>query len=240
MKFSLRISHDRQAYRQQFEDERFVHIPDVLLDVDANRIFRCLLSDTPWNFVFTDRGRHIDMDAAQLQTMDKQHIQSLQRAIYAQAETGFQYCYNNYPIFDAVKAGLNDGHLLHGFYHWLNGETFLEFAREVTGFDDISFCDAQATRYKPGHFLTTHDDDPEGKFRRAAYIFNFTQDWPVDWGGVLQLVDEDENVRLGITPKFNALNILAVPQKHSVSLVAPFAGGMRLSIAGWLRYGEPD
>lgn len=240
MSFSLSISHDCAAYREKFATQGFVQIPDVLVAVDANRIYRTLLTDTPWNFVFTDRGKHIDMSAEQLETMDKKHVTALQQAIYAQARDSFQYCYHNYPIFDAVRAGQNQGHLLHEFYAWLNGERFLEFAREATGFDDITFADAQATRYKPGHFLTTHDDDPEGKNRRAAYIFNFTHDWPVDWGGILQLLDRDDNVRFGIRPKFNALNILAVPQKHNVSLVAPFAGGMRMAITGWLRYGDPD
>jgi len=240
MSFSLSITHDRKKLRKDFESGGFVQIPDVLISLDARRLYRCLLTETQWNFVFADRGKHIDMSAAQLESMDANHVQALQKAIYAQAQTSFQYCYNNYPIYDAVKAGLNEGHLLHEFYAWLNGETFLDFARAITGFDDITFCDAQATRFKPGHFLTTHDDDPEGKNRRAAYIFNFTEDWPVDWGGILQLLDRDDNVRFGIRPRFNALNILAVPQKHSVSLVAPFAGGMRMAITGWLRYGNPE
>jgi Rps23 Pro-64 3,4-dihydroxylase Tpa1-like proline 4-hydroxylase len=128
--------------------------------------------------------------------------------------------------------------VLHQFYEWMNDEEFLQFARAATGFDDISFVDAQATRYLPGHFLTTHDDAVEGKKRRAAYIFNFTPDWRSDWGGYLQLLDEAGNVRRGLMPSFNTLNILAVPQRHNVSLVAPFAGGIRLSISGWLRYGE--
>ena len=50
--------------------------------------------------------------------------------------------------------------------------------------------------------------------------------------------NEAGNVRRGLMPSFNTLNILAVPQRHNVSLVAPFAGGIRLSISGWLRYGE--
>jgi len=240
MSFSLSITHDRHKLRQDFESRGFVQIPDILISIDARRLYRSLLTETPWNFVFTDRGKHIDMSAEQLESLDASHVQALQKAIYAQAQSSFQYCYNNYPIFDAVRAGLNEGHLLHEFYAWLNGETFLDFARAVTGFDDISFCDAQATRFKAGHFLTTHDDDPVGKNRRAAYVFNFTEDWPVDWGGILQLLDRNENVRFGIRPRFNALNILAVPQNHNVSLVAPFAGGMRLSITGWLRYGDPD
>jgi Rps23 Pro-64 3,4-dihydroxylase Tpa1-like proline 4-hydroxylase len=239
MSFSLSISLDGDAIRQDFERQGYVQIADVLLSVDAERIYKTLLEDTPWNLVFTDRGKHFDLSKAHLDAMDKQQIVQLQQAIYAQAQNSFQYCYNNYPIFDAYRAGENKGHILHEFYEWLNDDEFLGFTRTVTGFDDISFLDAQASRYKPGHFLTTHDDSLGDKNRRAAYIFGFTPNWPADWGGFLQLLDEKDNIRHGLRPAFNSLNVLAVPQKHSVSLVAPFAGGMRMSITGWLRYGDP-
>jgi Rps23 Pro-64 3,4-dihydroxylase Tpa1-like proline 4-hydroxylase len=35
-------------------------------------------------------------------------------------------------------------------------------------------------------------------------------------------------------PRFNALNVFAVPQPHAVSIVAPFAVGARCSVTGWL------
>jgi len=238
--FSLSISLDRDAIREDFEKNGFVQIPDVLISVDAERLYGTLLAETPWNLVFTDRGKHVDLTETTLAEMDKQQVVQLQQAIYAQAQDGFQYCYNNYPVYDAFKAGENKGHPLHDFYEWLNGETFLDFARAATGFEDITFLDAQATRYKPGHFLTTHDDDSQGKNRRAAYIFGFTPDWPADWGGFLQLLDQNDNIRFGIRPGFNTLVLLKVPQRHSVGLVAPFAGGMRMSVTGWLRYGEPE
>jgi Rps23 Pro-64 3,4-dihydroxylase Tpa1-like proline 4-hydroxylase len=165
-------------------------------------------------------------------------VNQLQHAIYARARDNFQYCYSSYPIYDAHAAGLNPGHVLHQFYEWMNGEEFLAFARVATGFADISFVDAQATRYMPGHFLSTHDDAIEGKNRRAAYIFNFTPEWRPDWGGYLQLLDDAGHVRRGLIPSFNTLNILAVQQRRNVSVVAPFAGGMRFAISGWFRYGE--
>ena len=148
MSFSLSISLDRDAIRGDFEKNGYVQVKDVLVSVDAQRIYASLLGQTPWNLVFTDRGKHIDMTEATLGEMDQQQVVQLQQAIYAQAQNSFQYCYNNYPIYDAFKAGENQGHPLHDFYEWLNGDNFLEFARAATGFDDITFLDAQATRYK--------------------------------------------------------------------------------------------
>jgi Rps23 Pro-64 3,4-dihydroxylase Tpa1-like proline 4-hydroxylase len=238
MTFSLSSSLDRDAAANSFSRNGYAQIRKVLPNENAIRIHKSLIEKTPWNLAFNDRGKHIELPAAQISAMLKPKVTQLQQAIYAQARDNFQYCYSNYPIYDAYKAGLNSGHLLHQFYEWMNDDDFLGLARSVTGFDDISFVDAQATRYMPGHFLSTHDDTVEGKNRRAAYIFNFTPDWSVDWGGYLQLLDDAGNVRAGLKPSFNTLNILAIPQRHNVSLVAPFAGGMRLSVSGWLRYGE--
>lgn len=240
MSFSLSSALDADAIANQFQGEGYASIPGILPGEQAQRLHKAMQAFTDWNLVFSDRGEHIDLAAAQVHSMAPQKRQQLQSAIYAQARQDFQYCYNNYPIFDAHRQGRNVDHVLHRFYEWVNSDDFLDFARTVTGHADIAFADAQATRYNAGHFLTTHDDSQQGKHRRAAYIFNFTPDWPADWGGYLQLLDDDGHVRRGLRPMFNTLNLIAVPQRHNVSIVAPFAGGSRLSVTGWLRYGEPE
>ncbi len=240
MSFSLSRALDADAIATSFQNDGYASIPGILPEEQARRLHKAMQAFTDWNLVFSDRGQHIDLSAAQVHSMAPQKRQQLQSAIYAQAQHDFQYCYNNYPIYDAYRQGRNVDHVLHKFYEWIDSDDFLDFAREVTGYDDIAFVDAQATRYNAGHFLTTHDDSQENKHRRAAYIFNFTPDWPADWGGFLQLLDDDGHVRRGLRPTFNTLNLIAVPQPHSVSIVAPFAGGSRLSVTGWLRYGERD
>jgi Rps23 Pro-64 3,4-dihydroxylase Tpa1-like proline 4-hydroxylase len=107
--------------------------------------------------------------------------------------------------------------------------------RTITGDARPRFCDAQATRYAPGHFLTAHDDKDEAKGRLYAYVLNMTAGWTADWGGLLLFLDEDGHVSEGYTPAFNALNLFRVPQPHCVSLVTPFAPRSRLSITGWIR-----
>ena len=99
--------------------------------------------------------------------------------------------------------------------------------------------DAQATRYRPGHFLTQHDDHAEGKDRLFAYVLNLTPQWIADWGGLLMFLTDDGHVAAAYTPRWNALNILKVPQPHAVSVVAPFARGARHSITGWIRSRRP-
>lgn len=240
MDFALNDNFDIENIRSTFRDQGFVHIPDILEPRCADLIYRGLNEDTQWNLVFTDRGKHVDLSDNDVRSLPREKVQQLQQAIYRQARESFQYCYNNYPIYDAYKAGNNEDHVLHRFYEWLNAAEFLDFARQAVDAPDISFSDAQATRYKQGHFLTTHDDSAAGKNRRAAYVFNFTRKWSADWGGYLQLLNDDDSVRHGLGPTFNSLNILAVPQRHNVSVVAPFAGGVRTSISGWFRHGNPD
>ncbi|HEX5536856.1 MAG TPA: 2OG-Fe(II) oxygenase family protein [Sphingobium sp.] len=40
-------------------------------------------------------------------------------------------------------------------------------------------------------------------------------------------------------PRFNALSLFRVPQRHHVGCVAPFAPKPRISITGWLRTERP-
>lgn len=236
MKTRLAKGLDTDALQQAFRRDRFVHIPDVLHAKSADLVYQALLQGTRWNLCFNDRGKHIDLAPETVDAMDAGQHARLRDAVYAQATSSFQYFYNNYPIFDAWHAGLNKDHALHQFYEWMNSEAFLGFARTITGFEDIAFADAQATRFASGHFLSRHDDQQAGKNRRVAYIFNFTPEWQSDWGGNLQLLDDRQHVRRGIRPVFNSLNFLAVPQDHNVSMVTPFAQGARYAITGWLRY----
>ena len=122
---------------------------------------------------------------------------------------------------------------------FLNSPAFIAFARGVTGDDRIDFADAQATRYRPGHLLTTHSDEAAGKNRLYAYVLNLTRDWRSDWGGALLFLEDEGHIAEGFAPAFNALNIFAVPAAHSVGQVASFAPRDRLSITGWLRSHQP-
>lgn len=239
MPISLQPQPELPSLRRAYARDGFVQVPDVLSPASAQRVHRCLVDGTPWSRVFNQGGKHVDVAEEQIHALPGADLARLEDAIGAQARDGFQYYYRNYPIHDAVRQGLNEGHLLHAFHAFVNSADFLRLARDLTGCDDITFADAQATCFLPGHFLTEHDDHAEGKDRRAAYIFNFTPAWRPDWGGYLQLYDRHGDVRRGLMPAFNVLNLLAVPQPHSVGQVASFAGAPRLSITGWLRAGEP-
>jgi Rps23 Pro-64 3,4-dihydroxylase Tpa1-like proline 4-hydroxylase len=65
-------------------------------------------------------------------------------------------------------------------------------------------------------------------------VLNLTiPDWKSEWGGFLNFFDEYGNIEAGFRPMFNSLNLFLVPQRHSVSYVAPFAPVGRYAITGW-------
>jgi SM-20-related protein len=166
--------------------------------------------------------------------MPPEQRETMTKKMLEQSRRGFQYVFENYPLYDIYLAGERTQPLM-AMHEFLNSDGFLQFAREITGFDRIAFADSQATKYLPGHFLTEHDDEVAGKQRLAAYVFGFTPEWRADWGGILQFIDRDGHIAEGYVPKFNVLNLFRVPQKHSVSYVTPAAAQARYSITGWLR-----
>ncbi|HEY6644732.1 2OG-Fe(II) oxygenase [Povalibacter sp.] len=226
---------DRTAIRTVFESSGRVHVPGIFTTQSATRTFHALESETPWQISLNSGERNVNLPLEQLRLTPPADQVLLVDTVHRAATQGFQYLFASFPLFDLHLARQFPGHYLMRVCEFLNSSEFLQFAREATGFDDINLVDAQATLFRPGHFLTAHDDFQAGKERLAAYVLNFTPRWRVDWGGILQFIDVDGHVAEGFTPAFNALNLLRVPQKHCVSYVTPTAEVGRYSITGWLR-----
>lgn len=222
-----------------FKRTRRVHIPGLLPGQTAADICQALIKDTPWkrSLFLGDRGVALDFD--ELAAMPDDMRARLDQEMAQRARDGFHYAFDSWSVSDEVEAGRRIGHPAEAFYDFLNGPAFLQWVRAVTGDDRPRYCDAQCTRFNPGDYLNGHTDEAEGKNRLYAYVMNFTPHWNVDWGGVLMFIDQDGHVAEGYTPAFNALNIFEVPQPHSVSIVAPFAGVSRLAITGWIRSAGP-
>jgi SM-20-related protein len=214
-----------------------VHIAPILSRECAEHVLHELTQNIPWQLHLNHGDRPVNLQGASFDALPPAQRDRFLSAIHANAAHRFQYLYNSFPISDIYERGEQRLLYVMRVYEFLNSEEFLDFVREVTGARDVTFADAQATLYGPGHFLTRHDDAVAGKNRRVAYVLNFTPQWKTDWGGVLQFIDGDGHIAEGYTPVFNALNLFAVPQAHAVSYVTPFAAGGRYSITGWLRVG---
>lgn len=215
-----------------------IHIPDFLAADAAAGLFQALNGDLPWSRTLLLGGQGYEAPVADLAAIPETARQDLSSVVGEAARAGFQYDYETWRLSDRMEAGLRTGGAaapLEAFYDVLNGPAFLGLIRDLTGNHEAAFCDAQATRYRAGHFLNAHTDDVAGKHRLFAYVLNLTPNWRADWGGLLLFQDGDGHIAEGYTPRFNALNLFTVPQSHSVSQVANFVTASRLSITGWVR-----
>jgi hypothetical protein len=187
-----------------------------------------------WVQVVNSGDKVFELSRSARDAMNQAQRDGLNQAVLAGARAGFQYRYEalRLPDGDAPPpAGENS--LIATWPAFLSGGAVRDVMRAITGADDIGFADGQATAYAPGDFLTGHDDAVPGKHRRAAYVFSLNPVWRVEWGGLL-LFHAGAGVR-GVGPAFNSLDIFAVPQMHSVSMVTGSIPNRRYSITGWLR-----
>jgi len=191
-------------------------------------------ADASFNTVTRKGDGHIDLPAAWLASLEPMQKQALGERVQASATDGFQYLYDNHPIYDLDQAGQADA-VWSDLVAFLNGEVFLGLMRDLTGEPRIAMADAQLTRFRPAHFLNQHDDSADGKQRYFAYVLGLSPGWRIDWGGLLAFHGDDGNVAEAFTPRFNTLSLLKVPTPHSVTQVALSAGSERLSVTGWLR-----
>jgi SM-20-related protein len=234
--FALNPALDLDRHASAFAKRRRAHVPELLAAGAAERLQTWLEQSAQWSLVLHDGQNVREATPEQRRHTDAAWERQMAAYAYARAREGFEFLYEHRRVADDPRERAADDTPLARFVDFVNSSQFLEFARRLTGFADIVRADAQATRYRPGDFLTQHDDlDKTGrKLRRAAYVFNLTPRWRTDWGGQLQFIGPDGHVTEAWAPRFNALNVFAVPQPHAVSIVAPFAVGFRYAVTGWL------
>ena len=226
---------DRDALKRAWAAHGRLHIPDVLTPDSAEQIARALETHTAWSLSANASGEVFEMPLERLAELDPFERARIRDVTADGSIEKMQYLYDTWRVSFFVDRGQREGNAIEALCDFLNSAPFLDFVRDLTGDDRAAFSDAQATRYRPGHFLTAHDDTSAGRHRLCAYVLNFTRRWRPDWGGLLQFYDTDGNVEAGFTPAFNALNLFTVPKSHAVSYVAPYAQGERLSVTGWVR-----
>jgi Rps23 Pro-64 3,4-dihydroxylase Tpa1-like proline 4-hydroxylase len=231
---------DFDPYRRQLALRTRVQIPGFLQVPAAERLRDCLQHEVPWSLAERSSGTSRTIPPDEYAAMPPEQLQPLLAAGYARAVNEFQFAYDSYMLLAAAREGRDRGLLLHAVFEFLNSPDFLGFARWLTGVPDIVAANAQATRYRRGHYLTRHEDEHAKENRAYAYVINLTPRWDADWGGLLQFHDANGAVEETFLPRWNALSIFRVPQAHSVSFVTPFAGEDRIAITGWFMRRPPD
>ena len=236
--FEVNPALDRASLAARFAADRRVQIRDVLTEETARTVHRVLTQETPWGLAWkaAEDGPNA-IRREQLAAMRREdHAAIGQKVTAAMRGRDYGFVYSFYPILDAYLGKWAEGSPQDLLLEHINAEPFLDLVRQVTGMPDLVKADAQATLYAPGQFLAMHDDSHVAEGWRIAYVMNFcAEDWRPDWGGYLMFYDEAGDVVAGFRPRFNALNLFAVPQRHNVTLVAPYAPVARFAITGWFR-----
>lgn len=236
--FELNPSIDRNAAAQRFAADGRVQIRDLLSERTARTIHHVLSRETPWGFAWRagDDGPH-ELRQHEMAALGRAELSELNRKLSsAMRGRDYAFAYARYAMLSACQENWGEHEALEFLVEHINDDPLMNLVREVTGIPELLKADAQATLYAPNHFLAVHHDShvPEGW--RVAYVLNFSaDDWRPEWGGYLLFHDEDGDIMTGFKPRFNALNLFRVPQKHSVSYVPPFAPVGRFAITGWFR-----
>lgn len=233
--FAVNPSIDEGVLRDSFERSGRIEIHDFLTAGHAERLRRHLIERRDWRLVLNAGSGVYEIPRDAFAALSADQKRELDERVIRAARDGFHYRYESIRVPDDEAGRESGGTLLDSFVSFLSSEPVLQLVRAVTGADDIGFADGQATAYSSGHFLTRHDDDAEGKERRAAFVFGLQPGWSADWGGLLMFHGPDGNIEEAFTPAMGALRLFRVPAPHSVSFVTPFAPEPRLSVTGWFR-----
>ncbi len=211
-----------------------VQVTDYLQPEAAQALRECLERDVPWTLAAHDGPTPRTITPEERATLGPEGERAVIERCYARAREGYSFAYESYMMVRAYKEKRDPGLLLHRVLEFLNSPDYLEFARALTHDPRIRRMNAQATCYRPGHFLKSHNDVEPEEGRLYAYVINLTRDWDVDWGGQLQFFDDTGAVTATLMPRYNSLSIFKIPAAHAVTLVAPWALGSRYAITGWM------
>lgn len=224
---------------QTFAEGRRINLPAIWPVETAEQIGSTLAQQTAFDHVIVNGPSILTLSDAQLHGMPPPELQRLQHQLLQGASNGYGFYYGMHRI-DRKEPYAATPALLHAVHQLLNSEAVLQRMRELSGFQDICYASAQATRYQHGNFLTRHNDRVEQEGRRLAYVFGFTPQWHPDWGGLLQFFTQEGQTLESWTPTFNNMAVFDVMHPHSVTYVTPFSRGARFSITGWFRAIKPQ
>jgi Rps23 Pro-64 3,4-dihydroxylase Tpa1-like proline 4-hydroxylase len=233
----LNRSLDLKALRKAFAEDGRIRIREALDPAIAGAIAD-EMTQLPLKLFCATGGGVAVIDPAEMAGWDRARQAELQRTLMQAASRAEGFAYLGYRMTETWKSGAPDT-ALGRFYSGLGSNRTIEAIRTITGSSSFDNVFAQATDYRPGHYLTRHLDDPKGEHRKFAFVWGFTRKWDPDWGGLLQFFDNEGLPTNSLSPGFNTLDLFDVRHVHSVTLVTPWALNPRLAVSGWFVKGDP-
>jgi SM-20-related protein len=233
----LNRSLDLQALHTEFAKDGRIRIAEVLDPAIAIAVSE-EMSRVPWKLYCATGSGIAIIDPADMARWSREQHAELHRTLMQAASRSEGFAYHGLRMTEAWQGGDPDTPL--GRFHTaLKSPEVMNAIRAITGADTFDSVFAQATDYRPGHYLTRHLDDPKGELRKFAFVWGFTPRWDPDWGGLLQFFDNNAQPLRAYSPGFNTLDLFDVRHVHSVTLVAPYALHPRQAVSGWFVKGDP-
>lgn len=231
---SLRINADLpiEAFAERFARDGYVQIPVFLAPQDAEAV-AALLEPLTWNIVAPDEtSETLVITPEVIKKFGEAQVRQFLQGALKRAAKGFSFVHMSYALQDEYLRAPQTP--VHRATEFLESRAFLDFGGQVIGAPEVAGVRVQASYYRPGDFLTVHDDSHRKDHRLAAFTLGFTRRWRPDWGGQLLFHNAEGDVTRGFAPGFNVLTLFKVPTPHSVAQVASYAEAKRLSLTGWL------
>lgn len=225
---------DLAGLARSYAEHSRIQIDNALRPDVAEFLHQELLHRTPWSLAWRSRDGHQKTPLREWEAMPSDKRERWQREFDDLAREGFQFSYLSYMMITGYMNREAPDSPLNRVVELLNRGDWLEPMRTVTGDSRPIRTNCQATRYRPGDFLSLHNDHSAEETRYAAYVINLGRDWKADQGGLLQFLNDDGDVIDTMVPRFNTISLFRAPQLHCVSPVARHASGSRLAITGWL------
>jgi SM-20-related protein len=237
IQFQINQELDRDQLRQKFHQRNRVNIQNFLCLPGVEALYDHLANEIEWSYFLFGDSHLWEVTPESRREYTSEQEDALYDVAYSAVQSGYSFLYetNRLTTREANGATKRVSHssLMAAFDSFLNSEAFLEFAKQVTGQNDVVRTEANATSFRPGHFLAAHDDSASGT-RRLAFVVNLGRSWRPEWGGLLEFISPGGHIEEAFVPYFNSLNLFRVPQAHAVSCVAPFAPTPRFAVSGWL------
>ena len=225
-----------QRASQGLARDGYVRIPEFLESADAEALAAYLREEPAWNLAMRIGARNWDASPQEQETIGLERIEAMATAGRID---DFRYLYDVIRVDNDPSARASRGWIIDRLAQTWSTPAALAVWSRLLGRSDLRGVVMAATRFRPGHFITRHDDDNNGK-RVAAFALSLSRGWRAEWGGHLEFLDEQGDIEHGFVPAFNSLVLFHVPREHIVSAVAPFAPVARLTISGWLTVHQPD
>ncbi|WP_226644936.1 2OG-Fe(II) oxygenase family protein [Microbulbifer variabilis] len=227
MPYKINNEIDLLFWRNKFSSDLKCRVSN-LLNLDSAHLIKSKIQNyAEFKQAHIAGKQYSEISKEEFKQLEANERLSLIKSVHKQASNGVGFWYG--------RQGLNQNSPTHlaSIYNLLSSEEMMSNVREITGISSLAYLSAQLTAFAPGDFITRHKDDVSSEKRRVAFVYNLSENWHPDWGGLLQFYKNDGSPTESWTPQYNSLCLFDVKHIHSVTCVAPFAPKLRIAISGW-------